>query len=33
MVPFGLVEQGENNGHQGDGQDECGADVDFAVHD
>jgi hypothetical protein len=30
---FGLVEQGENSGHHGDGEQECGADVDFAVHD
>jgi hypothetical protein len=29
----GLVEQGENNGHHGDGQEKCGSDVDFAVHD
>jgi hypothetical protein len=32
MVPFGLVEQGENCGHHGDGEQECSADVDFAVH-
>jgi hypothetical protein len=29
----GLVEQSQQSASDSDGQDECGADVDFAVHD